>query len=143
MANPRGSNLGSESGVNTPSDIESVWLTEEEYWRNNYGSRPYASADRGFEFYRPAYRYGIESARRFHGKQWNEVEPELARGWETFKGGGWAEFKGERKAESTWESVKAAVRDAWDRITGSSDRAAKREMAEHMNPNVNPERGAR
>src|SRR5918912_292673 len=128
MAEVRRGNLGAESGMDTASDINSVWLTEEEYWRSNYGARPYASADRGFEFYRPAYRYGVESARRYQGKQWNEVEPELERGWETFKGGGWADFKGEAKSESTWESVKEAVRDAWDRVTGGSDRAAKRDM---------------
>jgi hypothetical protein len=136
MANSRSSNIGGEGRANPADDISSTWLAEEEYWRNNYSSRPYASADRGFEFYRPAYRYGVESAQRYHGKQWNEVQPEIERGWETFKGGGWADFKGETKSESTWSILKDAVRDAWDRVTGSSDRAAKREMAEDMNPDV-------
>ncbi len=143
MTNPTSGNFGGENRGNTADDLSSAWLTEEEYWRSNYSSRPYATADRGFEFYRPAYRYGLESARRYQGKQWSDVEPELERGWETFKGGGWADFKGETKSESTWESVKEAVRDAWDRVTGGSERAAKRDMAEHMNPDVDAGRRTR
>ena len=40
------------------------WNSERDWWRDNYSSRPYASADRGFDMYEPRYRYGYESARR-------------------------------------------------------------------------------
>jgi hypothetical protein len=84
------------------------WNTEEKYWRDNFASRPYARPDRGFDYYRPGFRYGFESAQRFRGKQWNEVEPDLRSGWDRY----------EHRAQSTWENVKDAVRDAWNRVTG-------------------------
>jgi hypothetical protein len=82
------------------------WNTEEKYWRDNFGSRPYIRADQGFDYYRPGYRYGFESAQRFRGKQWNEVEPDLRFGWERY----------EHRGQSTWENVKDAARDAADAI---------------------------
>ena len=86
----------------------SDWMTEDTYWRSNFASRPYAQADRGYDYYRPGYRYGFESANRFQGRQWNEVEGDLRTGWDKF----------EHRAQSTWENVKDAVRDAWDRVRG-------------------------
>jgi hypothetical protein len=85
------------------------WSSEESYWRENYASRPYASSDRGFDYFRPGYRYGFESASRLRGRDWNEVEPELRGGWERF----------EHRGQSTWEHVKDAVKDAWRRATGA------------------------
>ena len=83
------------------------WGSEETYWRDNWSSRPYAAADRGFDYYRPGYRYGVESAHRYRGRNWNDVEPELASGWDRY----------EHRGQSTWEHMKDAVRDAWDRMT--------------------------
>jgi hypothetical protein len=51
------------------------------------------------------------------------VEPDLERGWEKARG----------KSRSAWQEMKAAVRDAWDRVTGHSDRSARRKMGEEMN----------
>jgi hypothetical protein len=85
------------------------WANEETYWRTNYRNRPYAtSGDYDFDYYRPGYRYGFESAHRYSGRTWDDVEGELSRGWNAF----------EHRGTSTWEQVKAAVRDAWDRVTG-------------------------
>lgn len=85
------------------------WANEENYWRTNYRNRPYASSgDYDFDYYRPGYRYGFESAQRYHGRSWDDVESDLSRGWNAF----------EHRGTSTWEQVKAAVRDAWDRVTG-------------------------
>ena len=82
------------------------WSVEDTYWRSNYRNRPYAGSQ-DYDFYRPGYRYGFESANRFRGKNWNEVESDLERDWNTY----------EHRGKSTWEQVKAAVRDAWDRVT--------------------------
>ncbi|HEX6533033.1 MAG TPA: hypothetical protein VF041_00465 [Gemmatimonadaceae bacterium] len=92
----------------TGSMHEVDWPVEEEYWRGAFSSRPYTLADRGFGFYRPAYRYGAESAARHHGREWHQVEPELERGWEAARG----------ESRSTWQEVKDAVRDAWDHVRG-------------------------
>ena len=85
------------------------WSTEDAYWRMNYKSRPYASSgSNDYDFYQPGYRYGYESANRYSGRAWNEVEADLKSGWNTF----------EHRTESTWEQIKDAARDAWDRVTG-------------------------
>lgn len=85
------------------------WTDEDAYWRSNFRGRPYASSsDRDYDFYEPAYRYGFESAQRFEGRDWSDVEPEISSQWNTYK------YRG----ASAWEQVKDAVRDAWDRVTG-------------------------
>lgn len=84
------------------------WNTEERWWRDNWMSRPYAQADRGFNHYAPAYRYGFESANRYHGRNWGDVEADLRGGWDRY----------EHRGQSTWDQVKDAVRDAWDHVTG-------------------------
>jgi len=86
----------------------SDWTEDENFWRTNYASRPYASSDQGFEVYRSAYHYGHDAARQHGGRRWTEVEPELKNGWQAF----------ESRGERTWDHVKGAVRDAWDRVTG-------------------------
>ena len=110
MANRDNLNTGSVGNVNTGIGD---WASEDSYWRANFASRPYARADRGYETYQPGYRYGFESANRFRGRQWNEVESDLRSGWDRF----------EHRSQSTWENVKDAVRDAWDRVTGGGRQA--------------------
>ena len=83
------------------------WDDEDAYWRTNYRDRPYGSSG-DYERFQPGYRFGFESASRYHGREWNDIEPELASSWGKY----------EHRGESTWEQVKGAVRDAWDRVTG-------------------------
>ena len=103
MANRDNLSTGTSTG-GTSTD----WTTEEQYWRSNWNTRPYVSADRGYEYYQPGYRYGYEAATRCRGRNWNDVEGELRSGWDRF----------ENRGQSTWENVKDAVRDAWNRVTG-------------------------
>jgi len=84
------------------------WNDDDSYWQTNYRTRPYASGSTEYERFRPGYRYGYESANRYTGRKWNDVEPELSKGWNSY----------EHRGTSTWEQVKDAVRDAWDRVTG-------------------------
>ena len=84
------------------------WKDEDAYWRSNFTTRPYTASTPDYAVWEGAYRYGSESAHRYRGRDWNEVEPELSRGWSSY----------EQRGQSTWEHVKAAVRDAWDRVTG-------------------------
>jgi hypothetical protein len=88
----------------------SSWTDEDDYWRTNYQTRPYASsAQRGYDYYQPGYRYGYEAASRYRDRDWNDVESDLSRDWNSYEGRG----------TSTWEQMKDAVRDAWNRMTGS------------------------
>jgi hypothetical protein len=86
--------------------VSGDWRTEDEYWRTNWSNRPYVSADRGYAYYRPGYQYGYESATRYRGRDWNDVETDLRSGWDRF----------ENRGQSTWENIKDAVRDAWNRV---------------------------
>lgn len=88
------------------------WETEENYWFENFTSRPYALGPDYFDRFRPAYRYGFESAAHHMGRSWDEAESDLRRGWDSY------EHRGE--SQSAWDEIKEAVRDAWERITGAS-----------------------
>ena len=95
------------TGTSTGATGVSDWATEERYWRDTWRTRPYVKADQGFDFYSPGYRYGYESASRYRGRNWNDIENDLRSGWDRF------EYRG----QSTWENIKDAVRDAWNRVT--------------------------
>jgi len=82
------------------------WGGQDEYWRDNYGARPYTQADRGYEYYQPAYKFGHESAFFYGGRAWDsEIEHDLERGWDQARG----------DSTCTWPEVKDAVRDAYER----------------------------
>jgi DNA ligase-1 len=84
------------------------WTAEDDYWRTNYTNRPYVGTDRNYERWQPGYRYGWESANRYEGKDWHDVESNLRSDWDRY----------EHRGTSTWEQIKDAVRDGWDRIRG-------------------------
>ena len=86
------------------------WTAEDEYWRMNYRNRPYAGTSE-YDFWQPAYRYGYDSARQYPNKKWQDVEADLRSNWDQY------EFR--HHDHTTWEQMKDAVRDAWDRITGN------------------------
>jgi hypothetical protein len=87
-----------------------AWETEDNYWHENFSSRPYTIGADYYERFRPAYRYGFESATRLGERSWEEVETELRAGWDRY------EYR--KDNTSTWDDIKAAVRDAWDRARG-------------------------
>lgn len=86
---------------------ERDWAREESWWRQHYRTRPYVETERSFTFYQPGYRYGYESASRYVGRHWDEVEPELRRRWE---GCGY-------RGDLAWDDAKHSVRDAWHHVT--------------------------
>jgi hypothetical protein len=111
---------GDELGV----DWKAAWETEDNYWEENFSSRPYAMGPDYYDRFRPAYRYGFESARDHLGRSWDDAEPDLQTGW--------ARYQNESGAAFTWDEIKAAVRDAWDRVTGGkvADQAAEPRVRE-------------
>ena len=83
------------------------WTSEDEFWRGNFKSRSYAGSFE-YDYWQPAYRYGFEASERYPNRKWEDVERDLSTGWDKYQ------YRG----TSTWQQVKDAVRDAWDRITG-------------------------
>jgi hypothetical protein len=97
---------------------------EDTYWRQNYASRPYATAGTKYDTLQPAYRYGWESRSRHDGKEWNDVETDLRAGWDKARG----------DSKLPWNDARPATHDAWDRMSRDQDRmdddGATRETAE-------------
>lgn len=94
----------SQSGTGIAHEVDSN--KEDTFWRANFTIRPYYIVGESYEMYQPAYRYGWESYSIYHGRTFDEVEPELERGWENAK----------RGSRLTWERAKQAVRDSWHKI---------------------------
>ncbi len=86
---------------------------EDAYWRDNYASRPYVTSGAAYDDYAPAYRYGVESYSKYTDRSFDEVEPELGRGWGTARG----------RSSLEWGNAKHAARDAWQRLSDSVERA--------------------
>ena len=99
-------------------DWKAAWETEDNYWEENFSSRPYSLGPDYYDRFRPAYRYGFESARDSLGRSWDDAEPDLRSGWER--------YQEESGTPSVWDEIKAAVRDAWDRV--ASGRTADSEV---------------
>ena len=98
------------------------WETEDNYWHENFTSRPYALGPDYYERFRPGYRYGFESAQHYLGRGWDEAEPDLRQGWETY------EYRGQ--TPTAWEEIKDAVRDAWDRVVSGRRSISERRDTE-------------
>ena len=62
-----------------------TWNDEDNWWRDNFSSRPYATG-RNYEDFRPGYQYGFESGQHHMGRKWNDVESDLKTGWDKFEG---------------------------------------------------------
>ena len=104
-----GINMGTTGSMReTDRASDDLWTQEDAHWRANFASRPYAAADRGYEHYQSAYRYGHGSAIRHQGREWTEVERDLEQGWDSARG----------NSTSSWHEAKDAARDAWDRTRG-------------------------
>jgi hypothetical protein len=83
---------------------------EDNYWRSNYSTRPYASG-RTYEDLQPAYRYGYEQRNLNRDRDWNSAQNDLERGWD----------KAKANTRHGWNEVKDAVKDGWDRVTDPKD----------------------
>ncbi len=83
------------------------FLEYEEDFRGHY-DEAYADEGARYEDYSGAYHYGAKMGQdiRYRDRQWDDIEPEARRDWETTPHG------------DTWERFKAAVRHGWDRVTG-------------------------
>jgi hypothetical protein len=115
VAGPIGAAVGAvvgavAGGLAGKGVAEAVNPTEEDnYWRDNYASRPYVQPGTTYDEYSPAYRYGWESQSRYSGKKFEDVETDLSRDWDRAKG----------RSRLDWEKAKSAARDAWDRVERS------------------------
>jgi len=83
---------------------------EDAYWRENYSSRPYVSAESKYDDYGPAYLYGVEAFSKNPNRQFDDVQSDLGRDWDSARG----------KSSLDWDRARSATRDAWDRLGRSN-----------------------
>jgi hypothetical protein len=108
-AGNRGINMGTTGSMHdTDRASDDLWGQDDAHWREHHATRPYVQADRGYEHYQPAYRYGHSAAHQHAGRDWDHVSGDLERGWDGARG----------DSKATWHEAKDAVRDAWDRVRG-------------------------
>jgi len=72
------------------------------HWQTNYGS-----SGQQYDRYQPAYRYGYTLANdeRYRGRNWNEIESDVRRDWES-------------RNQGPWENFKDSIRYSWDSVSG-------------------------
>jgi hypothetical protein len=95
------------AAMSDTTQMNSATTAHDTYWRDNFRSRPYVKNDDLYDDFAPAYAYGADAYGRHDGRDFDDVETDLSRDWDKFKG----------KSKLTWERAKSAVRDAWDRMT--------------------------
>jgi stress response protein YsnF len=94
-------------GDGAASGVE--WVEVEPDFRKHYKSA-YASNDNGFDYYKPAYRYGYEMARNpeYRDVDYGRAETDLRKGYV------------HRHDEGMWDKTKDAVRHAYNRVRTSA-----------------------
>lgn len=86
------------------------------YFEKNYKNTPYYVSGSEWRDYEPAYKYGYDTYGQYRGRNFQDVESELERNWESTKA----------NSRLAWSEAKGAVRDGWHRIEnampGDADR---------------------
>lgn len=99
-------NAATNLGHDVRRDDESgKWGDSDQDFRSHY-EQNYGTTGRTYDYYAPAYNVGSDAATRYSGRQWDEVEPDIRRDFESHGTGAWEEFK-------------AAVRHGWDKVRGT------------------------
>jgi len=101
--------------------------TEDNWLRDNFSSRPYARKGETYENYESAYRYGGHAENQYRGKTFQDVEHDLASGWEKTKD----------KAGMGWDRARDAVKDAYDRTIQLREERLKADKTPVHTGNVN------
>ncbi len=93
---------------NEPEE-QSIDLTaEEKYWREHHASQPHADEETTYEHFAPAYRVGAEAAAKYPGKEFHEIEDDIALDYE----------KHEIGSALPWDRVRGASKAAWSKVSG-------------------------
>ena len=84
---------------------------EDAYWQENYVDRPYVKAGSSYDQYQAAYQYGVEARAEYPTQSWDDVQDELRRGWNQYKG----------SSSLSWDQAEGACFDAWCHCSRPSD----------------------
>ncbi|XYH93582.1 YsnF/AvaK domain-containing protein [Sorangium sp. So ce1128] len=78
-------------------------------FRKHYEAGAYSRHGYAYDQVAPAYLFGYQlgTSQNFKGHDWTSIEPEAGKAWE-------------ERNPGTWEHMKAAVRHAWDKVSGKA-----------------------
>ncbi len=111
----RGAGQDAQQGFDrTTSAMSRTFDTYDRDFRSDWETT-YRTTGYGYERFRPAYLYGYDLAteKRFRGRDWNEIERDARREWETqHPGEAWQDFEG--AVQHAYQRVREDVKDARD-----------------------------
>jgi len=87
--------------------MTAIETEEEKYWRDQHPKQPYANKSLTFDEYVHAYRTGIEAARKYPGKRFEEIEDDVVLDYQRARIG----------AALPWDHAKHAVHAAWAKLS--------------------------
>ena len=109
-----GAVVGAKAGGAVAEAVNPTEYTE--HFRSSYESAPYYSANRTWNDYEPAYKYGYDRYSEYRGQKFDDIESNLERDWNATRG----------KSQLAWDEARGAVRDGWHYIErampGDADR---------------------
>lgn len=79
---------------------------EDSYLRYKLKNLAYADSVVAYDSYAPAYRFGISAYSIYNGRDFNEIEPQLAKDWDTARD----------YSNLDWDAAKIATKDAYMRL---------------------------
>ena len=84
-----------------------IWQTEDLYWRDHYISRPYYRNETDYSYYAPAYRYGFDMYNQYKGKAYEKLnESALRENWNA----------NHRDTGLSWQDARGPAQDAYNRM---------------------------
>ena len=85
---------------------------EEQYWKDEYSARPYVPEGASYDDYGPAYCFGVDCYAKYRGRDFDEVEADLAREWDSARG----------SSRLTWNEARYAAKDSFERVRNALER---------------------
>ena len=93
--------LGAKAGDSIAEAVNPT--TYNDHFQKTYNSTDYYVADRNWNDYEPAYKYGYDTYGQYKGRRFEDVESDLERGWDKTKA----------NSRLAWADARGAVRDGW------------------------------
>ena len=88
---------------------KSIDLTaEEKYWQEHHQTQPHATEGTTYKHFASAYRVGAEAATKYPGKDFHEIEDDIALDYEKHQIG----------SALPWDRVRGASKAAWSKVSG-------------------------
>ena len=103
-----GAVVGGLAGKGVAESIDPT--RESAYWSENFSERDYVEQGSIFDDYGPAYGFGVNARGRYPGRDFDEVESEMASDWADNRG----------TSSLRWERARHSSRDAWNRVSPSN-----------------------